>query len=207
MPVDFNLAKKPEPCPECGLRFQCICELTPQLSNEINLILITHPNECYRDTNTGVLLQQSLPNCRSFIWDRKSPEPTLLTLLESKELMPLLLFPSETSIEITNISNHHTSPKIPLFIILDSTWQEAGKMIRRSHWLKDIQTVHLNVVKESKYTLRRNQNTGHLCTCEVGVELLNTLGDKQGATELSHYFEHYVKVFKADKSGHRFIPK
>ena len=45
-----------QPCPHCGFQFNCICSLLPKLSSEHSLMLLMHPNELTRDTNTGKLL-------------------------------------------------------------------------------------------------------------------------------------------------------
>ena len=90
----------------------------------------------------------------------------------------------------------------PLFIILDGTWQEAKKMLNKSSWLQAVPQVHLDITSESSYTLRRNQDSGHLCTCEVGIELLKSLGESEPAKLIDDYYQHYLKVFHADKCGH-----
>ncbi|WP_157618876.1 DTW domain-containing protein, partial [Vibrio sp. HI00D65] len=73
-------------------------------------------------------------------------------------------------------------------------WQEAKKMLNKSPWLQTIPQVHLDVTSESSYTLRRNQDSGHLCTCEVGIELLKTLDETQSAEQIENYYQHYLKV-------------
>ncbi|MFS1914448.1 hypothetical protein [Vibrio sp. 10N.286.48.B7] len=37
---------------------------------------------------------------------------------------------------------------------------------------------------------------------EVGVELLDALGEEEQARQIDDYFQHYLKVFQADKCGH-----
>ncbi|MEL0610882.1 tRNA-uridine aminocarboxypropyltransferase [Vibrio echinoideorum] len=189
-------------CSSCGFTHQCICHLIPSIESQTDLVLLTHENELSRDTNTGKLLQQSLQQCQSFVWQRKTPPAELMALLEDKTRQPFLLFPSDTSIECQQaVMTKAMSPK-PLFIILDGTWQEAKKMLNKSIWLQSIPQVHLNITSESSYTLRRNQDSGHLCTCEVGVELLKALGEDEQAQQIDGYFQHYLKVFQADKCGH-----
>jgi DTW domain-containing protein YfiP len=165
-------------------------------------VLLTHENELSRDTNTGKLLQQSLQQCQSFVWQRKTPPAELMALLEDKTRQPFLLFPSDTSIECQQAVITKAKNRKPLFIILDGTWQEAKKMLNKSIWLQAIPQAHLNITSESSYTLRRNQDSGHLCTCEVGVELLKALGEDEQAQQIDGYFQHYLKVFQADKCGH-----
>ncbi|OED64371.1 tRNA-uridine aminocarboxypropyltransferase [Vibrio echinoideorum] len=189
-------------CSSCGFTHQCICHLIPSIESQTDLVLLTHENELSRDTNTGKLLQQSLQQCQSFVWQRKTPPAELMALLEDKTRQPFLLFPSDTSIECQQAVMTKAMSRKPLFIILDGTWQEAKKMLNKSIWLQSIPQVHLNITSESSYTLRRNQDSGHLCTCEVGVELLKALGEDEQAQQIDGYFQHYLKVFQADKCGH-----
>ncbi|MFM2640953.1 DTW domain-containing protein [Vibrio chagasii] len=189
-------------CIGCGFTHQCICHRIPNTESQIQLVLLTHENELTRDTNTGKLLQQSLKQCQSFVWQRKAPPAELLALLEDETHQPLLLFPSDESIECQQAVSDAVSERTLLFIILDGTWQEAKKMLNKSPWLQTIPQVHLDVTSESSYTLRRNQDNGHLCTCEVGIELLKALDETQSANQIEDYYQHYLKVFQADKSGH-----
>ena len=190
-------------CQRCGFTHQCICSLIPTLESSVNIALLTHENELQRDTNTGKLLQQTLSNCRSYVWQRKSAPTDLMAMINDDAIQALLLFPSEQSIEVSEVTKDYPveSRKL-LFIVLDATWQEAKKMMNKSPWLKDIPQVHLTPNLDSAYTLRRNQDSGHLCTCEVGSLLLSQLGETEQAQQLNQYFHHYLKVFQADKSGH-----
>ncbi|WP_261903308.1 tRNA-uridine aminocarboxypropyltransferase [Vibrio fortis] len=190
-------------CQRCGFTHQCICSLIPTLESSVNIALLTHENELQRDTNTGKLLQQTLPNCRSYVWQRKSAPTDLMAMINDDAIQALLLFPSEQSVEVSEVTKDYPveSHKL-LFIVLDATWQEAKKMMNKSPWLKDIPQVHLTPNLDSAYTLRRNQDSGHLCTCEVGSLLLSQLGETEQAQQLNQYFQHYLKVFQADKSGH-----
>ncbi|MCG9558390.1 tRNA-uridine aminocarboxypropyltransferase [Vibrio kanaloae] len=189
-------------CPGCGFTHQCICHLIPSIESQIALVLLTHENELSRDTNTGKLLQQSLEQCESFVWQRKTPPADLISLLDDNTLQPFLLLPSEKSMECQQAVLNETNDRKPLFIILDGTWQEAKKMLNKSPWLKNIPQIHLDITSESSYTLRRNQDSGHLCTCEVGVELFKALGEEEPARLIDDYYQHYLKVFQADKCGH-----
>jgi len=194
---------KPVCCPQCGFTHQCICDQIPTIESSVNIALLTHENELRRDTNTGKLLQQTLPNCHSYVWQRKAAPADLLDMINDDTIQALLLFPSEQSVDVSEVAM--TNPqgnKKPLFIILDGTWQEAKKMMNKSPWLQEIPQVHLTPSLESAYTLRRNQDSGHLCTSEVGGLLLNQLGETEQSQQLDNYFHHYLKVFQADKSGH-----
>lgn len=195
-------------CPQCQLRYQCVCEWLPNIEAPLHIALLMHENELERETNTGQWLLKSLDSSSSHIWKRTAPCTELLAMIESEEFAPYLLFPSDESAPISEVKQQTlTMDKTPLFIILDGTWQEAGKMLRKSPWLQSLPKVHLTPSRSSTYQLRRNQQQGHLCTLEVCCELLNSFDQGNSAEQLLRFFDHYMKAFKADKSGHAFKPK
>lgn len=192
-----------QPCPNCGFQFNCMCSLVPKLTSEHNILLLMHPNELRRDTNTGQLLEQCQLNIERVIWDRKQPPADLLARLADPSLYPVLLFPSEESVTLEHVAlQSQQQTKNPLFIILDATWQEARKMINKSRWLESIPTMALSASADSQYQLRRNQQQGNLCTFEVAAHLLGQLGEQNNQQKMLTFFAHYLALFQAEKSGH-----
>lgn len=194
----------PEPCPNCGLKHQCICQQIPQIQTDWHIALLTHPNERYRDTNTGKLLHRSLVNSSIHTWDRLTPPASLIEMIESLDYQPVVLYPSNTSMAFNAFCASDTHLPI-LFILLDGTWQEARKMINKSQWLKTLTSVHLSDNLKSEYKLRRNQKDGNLCTYEVGTQLAKYFNENH-SEEMSRFFNYYLPVFNADKSGHKYKP-
>ncbi|MCZ0742976.1 DTW domain-containing protein [Vibrio diabolicus] len=192
-----------QPCPNCGFQFNCMCSLVPKLTSEHNILLLMHPNELTRDTNTGQLLEQCQLNIERVTWDRKQPPVELLARLADPSLYPVLLFPSEESVTLEHVAlQSQQQTKTPLFIILDATWQEARKMINKSRWLESIPTMALSTSADSQYQLRRNQQQGNLCTFEVAAHLLGQLGEQNNQQKMLTFFAHYLALFQAEKSGH-----
>ncbi|MEZ8708976.1 tRNA-uridine aminocarboxypropyltransferase [Vibrio alginolyticus] len=192
-----------QPCPTCGFQFNCMCSLMPKLTSEHNILLLMHPNELKRDTNTGQLLEHCQLNIERVIWDRKQPPAELLSLLADPSRYPVLLFPCEGSITLEDVVlQSQQQTKTPLFIILDATWQEARKMINKSLWLEGIPTMGLSASADSQYQLRRNQQQGNLCTFEVAAHLLGQLGEQNNQQQMQRFFAHYLALFQAEKSGH-----
>ncbi len=192
-----------QPCPDCGFRFNCICSMVPRLTSEPSLMLLMHPNELSRDTNTGKLLQLCHLKVEHAIWDRKQPPQALITYLEDTSFYPVLLFPGENSLTLAQVTQQsQQQSKKPLFIILDATWQEARKMINKSCWLEDVPMMGLSTQGDSEYQLRRNQQQGNLCTFEVAAQLLGQLGEEKNQQQMQSFFARYLATFQADKSGH-----
>lgn len=189
------------PCPRCGFQHNCICHAEPQsLTSAAHFVLLTHPKELNKDTNTGVLMERTLPHCRRVIWDRVTPPSELIQQLTNPQFDPWLLFPSDETHPASDFQP--TDQKIPLFVILDATWQEARKMVRKSPWLAALPRLSLTPNSMSEYQLRRNQQAGNLCTCEAGIALLSLINQPQQAAKLEQYFSTFIEVFHAEKSGH-----
>ncbi|WP_117236441.1 tRNA-uridine aminocarboxypropyltransferase [Vibrio maerlii] len=191
------------PCPHCGLKHQCLCSAIPNLDSHCEVLLLTHRNEETRDTNTGKLLLQTLKHSKKVIWHRGTPAEAIDERLINKDWQPVVLFPHPEgqSLPMTTFAERAECRQL-LFIIIDATWQEAKKIYRKTPWLQALPHLELHIESISNYSLRRNQEQGHLCTCEVGAEILAELGEQQQAQQLQDYFELYLKAFKADKSGH-----
>ncbi|WP_162045356.1 tRNA-uridine aminocarboxypropyltransferase [Vibrio taketomensis] len=193
----------PHACAGCGLHHQCVCHLLPHFDIPAHIALLMHENELTRDTNTGQWLIKAIASTSQHVWQRKAPCPKLMALINSQQYQPYLLFPSEESVTIEQAKTAtQAEQKRPLLIILDGTWQEAGKMLRKSAWLAELPHVHIQPNEQSDYQLRRNQQQGHLCTLEVGTEIVKELGLIEPARQLSDFFHYYMRAFKADKSGH-----
>lgn len=193
-------------CSICQLNHNCVCQQVPDLSHiPLQLALLLHEKEWQRETNTGRWLAQSLAHCSQHTWQRLEVDASLAEKMRHPDLKPFVLFPSEQSISVQQAQQSaERDKKTPLYIVLDGTWQEAQKMQRKSTWLNTLPQVHLNVTQESDYTLRRNQQLGHLCTLEVGAGLVEELGYAESGTQLRAFLRHYLAVFQADKSGHPF---
>ena len=190
-------------CAGCGLHHQCVCHRLPRFEIPAHITLLMHENELSRETNSGQWLLKAIPSTSQHIWQRTKPCPTLIALITDPTYVTYLLFPNEQSIALSEATTTAVKDgKTPLFIILDGTWQEAKKMLRKSPWLANLPCVHLVPQQASNYQLRRNQQQGHLCTLEVGSSIVQELGLNQQAAQLNDFSHHYMRAYKADKSGH-----
>ncbi|RQW61478.1 tRNA-uridine aminocarboxypropyltransferase [Vibrio viridaestus] len=191
-------------CPQCGLKYQCICNAIPEIRSELQLSLLTHEREILRETNTGRFVARSIENADIHIWQRKSIEPALQAHLDNDSLLPFLLYPGEHSITVNQAFNQsRQAEKEPYFILLDSTWQEAQKMLNKTPWLQELPRVQLSPKRESQFTLRRNQKANALCTMEVVAEMLKEVNQKEDADALTHFLSEFTQSLLADKSGHK----
>lgn len=162
----------------------------------LQIILLTHEREVSRPTNTGQLAIKAFPeHCKRIIWARTAPDETLLKLLQANDTA--LLFPDEARHRETDSEKLHGTEKrkydatesMPsTLVIIDATWQEARKMIRRSQYLKDARKYALTSNQDSLFNLRRNQVEGGLCTVECIIAIFKEVGMAEEAICLSKAF-------------------
>ncbi|NRB41810.1 MAG: DTW domain-containing protein [Pseudomonadales bacterium] len=150
----------------------------------MKLFLLTHQRETLKKTNTGQLVQQELQqDCETLIWHRKQPDKRLEALVEQGKIA--LLYPGEQA------SSAETFLSFEHFVIIDSTWQQAQKMMNQSPYLQAMPKVSLAVSTPSRYILRRNQKAQGLCTAEVAIELLSITQQPQKSDALKTHFQRF----------------
>lgn len=199
-------------CSRCHLRTDlCVCSGAPELKASIRILLLTHEREPEKITNTGRLMVNALAGCETHIWQRKSSGPWLMGEAERLNLQPLLLFPAAADVfETAEISKSShcldiaslASTSSPWFIIIDSTWQQARKIVRQTPELQALPRISLDVDAQSRYLLRKNQQPGQVSTVETGILLLKKLGYINEAESLSDYFQRFLQHYEANRSGH-----
>lgn len=174
-------------------------------------ILLTHERELTRESNSGRIAKTRLgQHCQQVVWQRKAPDPALLALIAQQQVG--LLFPAENSTalpvvdlaelnlsgELGDVSNgtlqqenftqhltqHLAKPLPKYFILLDATWQEAGKMYRQSPYLQSLPSYRFTGDYVSGFTRRRNQQREGLCTLESIAVLCALSGDVAMAGQL-----------------------
>ncbi|MGI3040936.1 tRNA-uridine aminocarboxypropyltransferase [Shewanella algae] len=168
----------------------------------MKIILLTHERELNRASNTATLALNAYPTlCKRVLWARKAPDAWLMEHLSLGRTA--LLYPqTEESTSRTQAANESpnqspaqgaTLPQdatqeaaqkadlklgkpLNSLVILDATWQEAGKMYRQSPYLQSLARVELQTEQDSAFRLRRNQRQGGLCTLECIAAVWQNLG-------------------------------
>jgi len=189
-------------CEKCGLpEITCMCDRIPKREVDIEFWVLTHERELRRKTNTGKLLRAMFHNTTHiYVWDRQNPPSDLLSKLESDAYDVYLLFPSDDE-EVNVAIDAHTHKK-KAFILIDATWQEARKIVRKSPYLSKLKRLTLQPEGKSQFSLRRNQLEGSLCTVECGVQLLDMVGEEKLATELKDVFKDFIEHYNAGMHDH-----
>ncbi|OSN05638.1 tRNA-uridine aminocarboxypropyltransferase [Lonsdalea iberica] len=191
-------------CQRCLLpAIRCLCHtIVPQQARS-RFCLIMFDTEPMKPSNTGRLIADILPNTLAFQWSRTTPNPALLTAIQSPHYQPYLVFLADAEKKEREVFNQlPDTGKAPLFIMLDGTWPEARKMFRKSPYLDSLPILSLSIEALSRYQLREASLTGQQCTAEIAVALLEQAGDKVAAQTLNDHFDYFRKSYLAGKPHH-----
>ncbi|NWL14449.1 DTW domain-containing protein [Pseudoalteromonas sp. Scap03] len=200
---EFNArGGKMDRCDQCLIaKHYCICEGAEYASCSAAVCLLMYHNESFKPSNTGRLIAEIVPDNHAFRWDRTSPDPALLALLNNDKYQPFVIFPAEdveTDRVVTQVETH--AGKQPLFIFLDGTWREAKKMIRKSPYLDNLPVLSITAEKLSDYRLRVAPHAHQLGTAEVAIMVLALAGEVDASTKLE---QHFIKFRDAYLLGKR----
>ena len=195
-----------ERCPGCRvMHSHCLCGLRPNVPTQAGMCLLMADIEPLKPSNTGWLIADVVTDTFAFGWARTSVDPDLLTLLADPQWQPYVVFPGEfvTPERVRNkllpgVATPGQPAKRPLFVLLDATWAEAGKMFRKSPYLDHFPVLSLHPDQLSNYRLRRSTRTDHFCTSEVGALCLALAGEPHAAEVLNAYLDvfthHYLQA-------------
>lgn len=162
-----------------------------------------HPDEQYKPTNTGRLIADCVPQTRIFTWHRKEPPAGFSELCQDPAYAPMVVFPAPPErYEERLIESPPTTSAKPVFILLDGTWQQAGKMFRLTQYLQSLPVLSLSPAYASGYRLRRSVHAGQLCTAEVAAELLQTVGAHSAARKMHSYLAVFSDHYSAARNNH-----
>ena len=204
-----------ERCTNCMLLpHLCICELKKTVSTNSAFLLLMYDDEILKPSNTGRLIADLIPDTYAFIWSRTQPEPQLLTLLDSPQWQPIVIFPSEYTTPDRVISTYQKpeNNKRPLFILFDGSWAQAKKMFRKSPYLNNFPILSFSPETISRYLVRKAVKDNQLATAEVAGRALDFIGETDNARAMDLLFdtfkENYLlgkerKKLPADAAQHR----
>lgn len=151
-------------------------------------ILLTHQRELGKASNSGQLIAQCFADTQRIVWQRTLPDRDLLQLITLHQAAGeiALVYPADKNPQAAD------QQAFKHYILIDSTWQEARKIYNRSPYLHSLPCVQLPVTQASRYSLRRNQKAGGLCTAETAMALLARAGDQASLVQLEMRFNDFI---------------
>eukprot|EP00466_Bigelowiella_natans_P011013 jgi/Bigna1/64656/fgenesh1_kg.81_\ len=196
----------------------CICPFASErfstragLSKKQQLWLLTHPAEVSKSTNTGVVVQLAMQrtNCRIVQWKGDSALRAEFT----PEMAPILIYPLKYATKRgckrfatlrSGLDDALSSGKMPVFIIIDSTWEQSKEIYASSATLQALGVAELplsDMGEKSQFRLRRGQKAREFCTAETAACLLRTIGEVEIANDILGLFKVYQDIVFAFKES------
>lgn len=180
----------------------CICNSVPKIKTSSHIWLMMNEEEIRKPTNTGHLITDSVVNSKMFIWKRTEPDQELINLVNSGDYDPWLVFPADSPDNAHRAREFQKSSDKPTaFILIDGTWNQARKIFRKSTYLDKLPMLSLNIDKKLQYLLRRASQDTHLCTAEVGIELLRLNEEFQACDLLDDYFKRFIESYVSGRTN------
>lgn len=135
----------------------CYCAQIQICNNTHPVWILQHPNESKHAIGTAHIAHLSLQHSQICIAKKLSDNVSFLQQIQIQK--PLLVFPSEKSIALTQIKGeikseiNSSSPRPLLFI--DATWRKAKRMVLESPELSELTHVRLDESVEPRYKIRK----------------------------------------------------
>ena len=200
-----QITKACKNCDNCGLpEITCICNKINNVNSEARFIILSNEREIYRNTNTARVLKLINPESTEIvIWKRGELHKEILRYISEDYYEVFLIFPTVSDELKSKEVKYKKNNKVPVFIIIDGTWNEAWKIIRKSEYLKQLPIISLEVDRVSKFILRRGQEKGNLCTIETAIELLRLNNEIKISNIIDKDFDLFLTSYKCGLNGHK----
>jgi len=191
-------------CERCALPAStCVCALVARVDNDVDVLVLQHPDEADEAKGSVRLLRLSLARCRLVVGEVFEPA-ALLALLDGDVSGSALLYPADT------VGGMPETPKLALprrLVVLDGTWRKSGGMLRANPLLQSLPRWSIAPEMPARYAaLRKAHRPGQLSTLEATCAALASIEDAPTRYEpLLAAFERFVQdgVARASRGAAR----
>ena len=192
-------------CNKCGLpEINCICDKALKIKTNAQIWILSTEREFYRPSNTARLLKLINPDSTEiFLWERTKKPEQLIKNINDEKYETYLLFPVEDEQEQYKKVEYKNTGKVPAFILIDGTWKEARKILRKGEYLNKLPRISLEPNFKSQYDLRRGATEGNLCTIEAAAEVLKINNEVENSQVINEFYKLFLRSYKAGASGHK----
>jgi tRNA-uridine aminocarboxypropyltransferase len=171
-------------CASCHMRSSlCLCALVPRLELATRVVVLQHQRETYATTNTARLARLALPNSETRIRGLPGAPPASGGLAAEAPGELLVLYPDARAEVLDERLGAAVGRPVTL-VVLDGSWRQAGRMIRREPGLEGARLVKLATPRPSRYRLRKSTKPDALCTLEAIASALGVLEGPEPRAQL-----------------------
>jgi DTW domain-containing protein YfiP len=155
-------------CDRCGLPLRtCVCALVTRVPNDVDVLLLQHPDETREAKGSARLLRLSLARCRVVVGEVFEPE-VLLAQLGGDVSGSALLYPSDTRSGPGIPSSRALAARPARLVVLDGTWCKSAGMLRANALLQSLPRWTVDAAAPARYrALRKAPKPSQLSTLEA----------------------------------------
>ena len=165
------------------------------------MIILSQPREAKHRLGTGRMAHLCLSNSALIEGVDFTMDPRVNREIDDRLNFPVLLYPSNDSIDLSKLNRSERTALIPsrqrlVVFVVDGTWKSARKMIRSSQNLRRLTAISFAPVTPSAYLIRRQPRPQCYSTIEAihqVIELFAAGGKGRGADAGPH--DNLLKVF------------
>lgn len=152
-------------CSACALPLRtCVCALVEPVPNDVEVLLLQHPDEVTEAKGSARLLRLSLGRCRVVVGETFDVD-TLRALLDGDVSGTALLYPMDAGGDGPSLPEASRPGRL---VVLDGTWRKSLKMLHANPLLQSLPRWPLAQAAQSRYgVLRKARLTTQLSTLEA----------------------------------------
>ena len=187
-------------CDRCALPLRtCLCALVTPVRNEVDVLVLQHPDEADEAKGSARLLRLSLAHCRVVVGEAFAPE-TLRELLDGDVSGAALLYPPETS---GGVAVELPASRPTRLVVLDGTWRKSLRMLYANPLLQSLPRWSVAPADAARYAaMRRARRPDQLSTLEATCAALARIeGTTTRYAPLLDAFDRFVADRAARASG------
>lgn len=179
-------ADLPGRCKRCWVREPfCVCADVPVVPTRTELVVVRHQREAWKSTGTTRIAALALPRltCLEYGDDAQPARAALAALTLAGAA---LLFPAEPA-------TSWGAAEVRRLIVLDGTWRQTRRMLRRLPALEPVPRLSLPPKREAVLRLRASHFEDGRSTLEAIADALAILEGEEVATPLRELHRLYVE--------------
>lgn len=160
-------------CDRCALPLRtCVCALVTRVPNDVDVLVLQHPDEAREAKGSARLLRLSLARCRVVVGDAFEPA-ALLALLDGDVSGSALLYPADTQRRLQPPGSRDVVLRPARLVVLDATWRKSAGMLRAHALLQSLPRWTVEPAAPARYgALRKARRPGQLSTLEAACAAL-----------------------------------
>jgi len=162
-------------CDRCALPLRtCLCALVTPVRNDVDVLVLQHPDEAREAKGSARLMRLSLAHCRVVVGEVFEPAE-LLNLLGGDVSGNALLYPTDA---VGGGARTVPSARPRRLVVLDGTWRKTLRMLHANPLLQTLPRWPVMPVGLARYAaLRKARLPSQLSTLEATCAALGDVED------------------------------